>query len=327
VGGGNPIKENHEMKLLNRLLGLVALLALLNPIQVQAADKLTVLLDWFVNPDHAPLVIAREGGYFARHGLDVDLIAPADPSAPPRLVAAGKADIGITYQPDLMLQIKEGLPLLRFGTLIETPLNCLIVLKDGPVKTLADLKGKKVGYSIAGPQQAYLDAILKSAGLATGDVTLVNVNFNLVTALMSGQVDAAIDGYRNVELIQLGLQGKPGIAFYPEEHGVPPYDELVYVTSTKLRDDPRLGRFLAAVEDATIFITNHPDEALAMFLKSHTDLDDELNRQSFFATLPRFAKRPAAVDPARYVRFATFMKDAGLLETVPPVESYTVVPK
>ena len=107
-----------------------------------AADKLTVLLDWFVNPDHAPLVIAKEGGYFERHGLDVELIAPADPSAPPRLVAAGQGDIAITYQPDLMLQLKEGLPLVRFGTLIETPLNALIVLKDGPIKSLADLKGK-----------------------------------------------------------------------------------------------------------------------------------------------------------------------------------------
>ncbi len=315
------------MKMMNRLLGLAALLALMNPLQVQAADKLTVLLDWFVNPDHAPLVIAREGGYFARHGLDVDLIAPADPSAPPRLVAAGKADVAVTYQPDLMLQIKEGLPLLRFGTLIETPLNCLIVLKDGPVKTLADLKGKKIGYSTAGLQDAYLGAFFKSAGLTAKDVTLVNVNFNLVSALMSGQVDAAIDGYRNVELIQLGLKGMPGVAFYPEEHGVPPYDELIYATSTRLKDDPRLGRFLAAVQDATIFITNHPDEALRMFMKAHTDLDDELNRKSFFATLPRFAKRPAALDPARYARFARFMEDGGLLDTVPPVESYAVVPK
>jgi len=318
------------MKMTSRFLVLAALLAVMIPLQVypaRAADKLTVLLDWFVNPDHAPLVIAKEGGYFARHGLDVTLVAPADPSAPPRLVAAGKADVAVTYQPDLMLAIKEGLPLKRFGTLIATPLNCLIALKDGPIKTLADLKGKKIGYSVAGLQKAYLNAMLRSAGLTASDVTLVNVNFNLVTALMSGQVDAIIDGYRNVELIQLGLKGKPGIAFYPEEHGVPPYDELIYATSRKLEHDPRLARFLAAVEDATLFITNHPQKALDMFMKAHTDLNDELNRKSFFATLPRFAKRPAALDPARYQRFARFMKDAGLLTTLPPVTSYTVVPK
>ena len=284
-----------------------------------------MLLDWFVNPDHAPLVIAKEAGYFERHGLDVDLIAPADPSAPPRLVAAGQGDVAITYQPDLMLQLKEGVPLVRFGTLIETPLNALIVLRDGPVKSLADLKGKRIGYSVASIQSAYLSGMLETVGLTMDDVTMVNVNFNLVTALLAGQVDAAIDGYRNFELTQLGIEGKPGIAFYPEEHGVPIYDELIYVTRPELRDDPRLSRFLAAVEEATVFLTNHPDEARAMFMKSHVDLDDELNRRAFDLTLPRFAKRPAALDAGRYDRFAEFLKAKGLLDTIPPVDSYAIV--
>ncbi|MFI5412078.1 ABC transporter substrate-binding protein [Kaistia sp. UC242_56] len=305
-------------------LGLVAALTI-GP--AQAADKLTVLLDWFYNPDHAPLVIAKEAGFFEKHGLDVEMIAPADASAPPRLVAAGQADIAITYQPDLMLQVKEGLPLTRIGTLIETPLNALIVLKDGPIRSLADLKGKKVGYSVASLQNAYIGAILNSVGLSEKDVEMVNVNFNLSTSLMSGQVDAVIDGYRNVELIQLGIEGKPGVAFFPEEHGVPAYDELIYVTRNELRGDPRMARFLAAVEDATIFLTNHPDEALAMFVKSHKELDDKLNRESFAATLPRFAKRPAALDIGRYDRFAAFMKARGLLDTVPPIDSYAIAPR
>ncbi|MET4634492.1 ABC transporter substrate-binding protein [Kaistia defluvii] len=305
-------------------LGLAAALTI-GP--VQAADKLTVLLDWFYNPDHAPLVIAEEAGFFEKHGLDVEMIAPADASAPPRLVAAGQADIAITYQPDLMLQVKEGLPLTRIGTLIETPLNALIVLKDGPIRSLADLKGKKVGYSVASLQNAYIGAILNSVGLSEKDVEMVNVNFNLSTSLMSGQVDAVIDGYRNVELIQLGIEGKPGVAFFPEEHGVPAYDELIYVTRNELRGDPRMARFLAAVEDATIFLTNHPDEALAMFVKSHKELDDKLNRESFAATLPRFAKRPAALDIGRYDRFAAFMKARGLLDTVPPIDSYAIAPR
>jgi putative hydroxymethylpyrimidine transport system substrate-binding protein len=310
--------------MLRLLTASLIALALAGP--ASAADKLTVLLDWFVNPDHAPLVIAKERGYFERHGLDVEMIAPADPSAPPRLVAAGKADVAITYQPDLMLNVKEGLPLVRFGTLIETPLNSLIVLKDGPIKTLADLKGKKVGYSVASFQDAYLSAILKSVGLTAKDVTLVNVNFNLVTALMSGQVDAAIDGYRNFELTQLEIEKREGIAFYPEEHGVPVYDELIYVVATPNKDDPRLPRFLAAIEEATIFITNHPAEARDIFMKSHTDLDDELNRRAFDLTLPRFAKRPAALDVGRYQRFAAFLKEKGLIDTIPPIESYAIAP-
>jgi putative hydroxymethylpyrimidine transport system substrate-binding protein len=314
------------MKFGSRLAAL-GLIAALSVAPAQAADKLTLLLDWFYNPDHAPLVIAKEQGIFAKHGLDVEMIAPADASAPPRLVAAGQADIAITYQPDLMLQVKEGLPLTRIGTLIETPLNALIVLQDGPVKGLADLKGRKVGYSVASLQNAYIGTVLASVGLSEKDVEMVNVNFNLSTALMSGQVDAIIDGYRNVELISLGLEGKPGKAFFLEEHGVPAYDELIYVTRNELRDDPRMARFLAAVEEATIYLTNHPDEAQEVFVKSHAELNDQLNRDSFHATLPRFAKRPAALDVGRYERFAAFMKEKGLLETIPSVDSYAIAPR
>lgn len=311
-----------------RLLCLAVLAAVAISADAHAADKLTVLLDWYVNPNHAPLIIAREGGYFARHDLEVELLPPpGDAAAPPRLVAAGKADIAITYQPDLMLQIKEGLPVVRFGTLIETPLNCLIVLKDGPVKSLADLKGRTIGYSIPGFQDAYVSAILSTVGLSAADVKRVNLNFNLVPPLLAGQVDAIMDGYRNVELIQLELEGHPALAYYPEENGVPVYDELIYVAKSDKRDDPRLRRFLDAVEEATIFLTNHPDEALAMFLKANTDLDDELNRRGFAETLPRFAKRPAALDVGRYERFAAFLKEKGLIETVPQIGTYAIEPR
>ena len=139
-------------------------------------------------------------------------------------------------------------------------------------------------------------------------------------------MDAILDGYRNVELIQLGLQGHPATAYYPEENGVPVYDELIYVTRTELKADPRLARFNRAVEEATIFLTNHPDEALAMFLKAHPDLDDAINRAQFAATLPRFAKRPGAVDRGRYQRFAEFLHERALIDTVPPVDSYAEEP-
>ena len=125
-----------------------------------AADKMTLILDWFVNPDHGPIIIAEEKGYFADAGLEVEVIAPADPADPPKLVAAGKADMAISYQPQLHLQIHEGLPLIRTGTLVATPLNCLLVLEDGPIKSVADLKDKKVGFSVAGVEEAILGAML-----------------------------------------------------------------------------------------------------------------------------------------------------------------------
>ena len=141
------------------LAGLVLAAGLAASAPASAQDKLTVLLDWFVNPDHAPLYVAREMGYFRDAGLEVEMIAPADPNDPPKLVAAGRADLAVSYQPQLQMQAAEGLPLTRIGTLVATPLNTVVVLADGPVKSIADLKGRKVGYSVGGLEDALLGAM------------------------------------------------------------------------------------------------------------------------------------------------------------------------
>ncbi|MFT0860998.1 ABC transporter substrate-binding protein [Ancylobacter sp. G4_0304] len=304
--------------------GLACALALA-AVPAHAAEKLTVLLDWYVNPDHAPLIVAKEKGLFEQHGLDVTLVPPADPSAPPRLVAAGQAEIAVSYQPSLYQSVAEGLPLARVGTLVSTPLTALVALKDGPVKTLADLKGKTVGFSVAGFEDALLGTMLTDAGLKPSDVTMINVNFALTPALMAGKVDAVIGAYRNFELTQIKLEGKEGVAFFPEEHGVPVFDELIYVAHKDKLRDPRLKKFLAAVEDATIYILNHPDEAWGVFVKANPKLDDELNRTAWTDTLRRFAHAPAALDSERYARFAEFMKEHKLIEKVEPVSTYAPV--
>lgn len=290
----------------------------------RAAEKLTVYLDWFVNPDHAPLVIAQSQGYFKANGLEVELIAPSDPSAPPRLIAAGQGDIAISYQPQLHVQVAEGLPLTRIGTVVETPLNALVVLKDGPIKTIADLKGKKIGFSVGGFEDALLSAMLKQHGLTLNDVELININFSLSPSLITGAVDAVIGAFRNFELNQLDIEKRPGIAFYPEENGVPVYDELIFIAKNDRVNDKRFRPFMDAVEQATLYLTNHPDEALEQFLKAYPDLDNELNRRAWADTLPRFAKRPAALDRGRYERFAQFLKDSGLIKEIAPLESYAL---
>lgn len=299
-------------------------LALLNGTVEATSQKLTVMLDWFVNPDHAPLVVAVEKGFFAAQGLDVELIAPADPNDPPKLAAAGKTDIAISYQPQLHLYVNQGLPLKRFGTLIATPLNSVVVLKDSPIKSIADLKGRKIGYSVGGFEDALLKALLARHGIKLDEVTLVNVNFSLSPSLISGQVDAVIGAFRNFELNQMDLVNKPGRAFYLEEEGIPAYDELIMVTNRDKLNDPRLRGFLRAVEQATQFILNHPQEAWELFIKNHKELDDELNRRAWRDTLPRFALRPAALDTGRYRRFARFLAEQGIIKEARPVSDYAV---
>ena len=303
---------------------VLAALASLFATPAAAAEKLTVILDWFVNPDHAPLYVALEKGYFAERGLEVEFIAPADPNTPPKMVAAGKADLAVSYQPQLHLQVAAGLPLKRVATLIATPLNTLLVLEDGPIRTLADLKGKKIGFSVGGFEDALLKAMLEPHGMTLDDVTLINVNFSLSPSLLSGQVDAVIGAYRNFELNQMAIEGRPGRAFYPEEHGVPAYDELILVAHGERVGDPALRRFVDALEAGVRFLVNHPDESWALFVRGREELDDELNRRAWADTLPRFALRPAALDTARYARFAAFLESQGLIDAALPVGDYAV---
>ena len=290
-----------------------------------AQEKVTVLLDWFVNPDHAPLFVALEKGYFADHGLEVEIIAPSNPNDPPKLVAAGKADIAVSYQHQHQMQIDQGLPLVRIATLIATPLNSLVVLADGPIKSLADLKGKTVGYSVGGFETVLLKVMLEKAGLNLADVKLINVNFSLSPSLLTGQADAVIGAFRNFELNQMDIEKHPGRAFYVEENGIPAYDELILVANKERISEAKLRRFVDALEEGVQYLVNHPEESWQLFIKGdRKSLDDELNRRAWRDTLPRFALRPGALDQQRYLRFAEFLQEQGTVKNVPPLETWAV---
>ncbi|MEM7498319.1 MAG: ABC transporter substrate-binding protein [Pseudomonadota bacterium] len=293
------------------------------PLPAAAADKLTLALDWFVNPDHGPIILAEELGYFEEAGLEVEVIAPADPSEPPKMVAAGRVDLAVRYQVQLHLQVGEGLPVAWVGTLVATPLNCLLTLADGPIQEIADLEGRKIGFSVAGVEEVLLGAILEEHGVALDAVELVNVNFALTPALMTEQVAAVIGAYRNFELNQMEIEGIAGRCFYIEEEGLPAHDELIYVANPEIGPEKKdaIRRFLEATEKAVQYIVNHPDESWEIFKGTAAELDDELNARAWPDTIPRFALRPAARDAGRYARFERFMHERGLVSEVKPVSA------
>ena len=287
-------------------------------------QSFTVLLDWFVNPDHAPLFTAKYIGAFEKAGLDVNLIAPTDPDLPPRLLAAGKADVALSYQTELYLLVDQGLPVIRTGTLINQPLNTLTALGGRGIKTLSDLKGKKIGYSVAGVEEALISAMLASVNLKLTDVTLVNVNFALITALMSHEVDAAIGTYRTFEDIQLKQAGADPIIFIPEEHGVPPSDELIIMSNTAAVGNPALAKFLNAVREGADYLAGNTDAMWESFAKDQPSLNNKLNKASWYALKGAFAKDPFYLDQTRYTTYRDFMLKAGLIKKSLPLDKYAV---
>jgi len=308
----------------NKLVTFILAAFLFSSSSAMAGEKITLLLDWFINPDHAPIIVAQEMGYFAAQGLDVEIIAPANPNDPPKLVAAGKADLAVSYQHQHQIQVDQGLPLVRIATLVATPLNSLVVLADSDIKSIADLKGKTVGYSVGGFETVLLKVMLEKAGLTLADIKLINVNFSLSPSLLSKKADAVIGAFRNFELNQMEIEKRPGRAFFVEEYGIPPYDELIIVANRSALSDKKLRKFVDSLEAGVQYLVNHPDESWQLFIKGRKDLDDELNKMAWADTLSRFALRPGALDKNRYERFAEFLQGQGTVKNVPALDNWAV---
>ncbi|PTV97322.1 putative hydroxymethylpyrimidine transport system substrate-binding protein [Rhodobacter aestuarii] len=300
---------------------LIFALALCAALPARANEPLTVMLDWFVNPDHGPIIVANARGYFAHAGLDVTIIPPADPADPPKMAAAGQVDIAVSYQPQLYLAHDAGLGLKRVGTLINSPLYCVMVDAAGPVQNMADLKGRSIGFSLAGIEEALLHRMLRFNGVDPAQTTQINVNFALTPALVAGQVEAVSGAFRNFELHQMAAAGHEGRCFLPEENGVPPYDELIYVARADLAGDARISRFLAATARAAQEIAADPAQGWADFKTHAPELDDPLNAKAWEDSWPHFARDPVALDAERYAAFGAFLAESGLIAAAPAVEA------
>jgi putative hydroxymethylpyrimidine transport system substrate-binding protein len=287
-------------------------------------QPLTVVLDWYINPNHGPLVIAQADGLFARHGLDVTLVAPADPNDAPKLVAAGKADVGVGYQTQLHMQVAQGLLLVRVGALIDQPLSVILTRADSGIRTLADLRGSKVGYSASGVEEAILHAVLSRHGLGLSDIQLINVNYALTPALLTRQVDAVVGAYRNVEVPQLRQAGVTPRIFALEDEGVPARDALIFIANPDRLNRAALRSFLAAVGEATARIRADADGTFATFSTAYPEADHAANRTAWTLTVPYFAHNPAHLDPERYQAVPRFLVGSGLIPQVLPVARYAI---
>lgn len=299
---------------------LLTVIVLLIPVFL-SAKPLVLVLDWFANPNHAPIFVAEQQGYFKQLGLDVDIITPANPDDNVKLIASHHADIALDYQPHVIEAVAQGLPIIQIGALIATPLSCIISLTSSHIHSLKDLKGKTIAGSA---NDLVLNSMLSNNGLKPSEVSVVDVGYNLVQALLSGRADAAAGMDRNVELIELQALGKPVTVFYPEENKVPPYSGLVYIVNKDRLNDPRLKKFMEAVALGVQYLVNHPETSWEQFAKAHPDLNNSLTKAQWFATLPRFALRPELVDLPRISAYAAFMQTTGAIKKAPAATQVAV---
>jgi putative hydroxymethylpyrimidine transport system substrate-binding protein len=288
---------------------------------------LSLTLDFYPNPDHAGIYMAQKRGYFEEAGLDVSIAAPSDPAAPVKQVAAGSTDLAITYEPEVALARDQGLDVVAVGALVNRPLTSLIWLKESGIKGVGDLKGKTIATAGIPYQDAFLKTILARVHLTPEDVKSVNVGFGLLPALAGGSAQAMLGGYSNVEGVDLRERGKAPVVTPVDQLGVPTYDELVLVTSRKkLEEEPEKFRlFLAALQRGTEAAAEDPGEATTAITEANPDLEPKLAAAEVKATLPLLSARTGSqpygyMDPKQWEAFAGWMRDNGLIESLPKAE-------
>jgi putative hydroxymethylpyrimidine transport system substrate-binding protein len=289
-------------------------------------SKVTVALDWYINPDHGPLLVAQAMGYFKENGVNISFITPTETSAPSQLVCAGNADVALVYEPQFIAQLAGGMPLDCAGTLINKILCCVAVLKDSDMQKLFDLKGKTIGYSSDGTDHAILGAMLEYSGLFNSSygvklkqVNLVNLQMNLSQALLSKRVSAVYGMMRNVEPIQLEQQGVETKLFYPEDYGVPMYSELLFVVKKTHAKDEKIINFLKSVKQGVDYINRNSEkswnliagkfrDSLAMTPKMR-----RINHDIWNATIKYFAPNPEVFNKKQFNVFARFLCKKGTI--------------
>ncbi len=293
-------------------------------IQPSAATRsLSLMLDYLPNPDHVGLYEALADGEFRRAGLGVTVRTPSDPAAPLKLLEAGKVDLAISYEPELLIARDKGEQLVSVAAISQVPLTTLMSLKRS-VRSPKDLRGGRVGTAGIPYQSAYLTTILAHAGVPRSSVTETNVGFDLVPAMLSKKVDATLGAYWNVEGVQLRLAGKRPRIIRMEQVGVPTYDELVVVarkdTLANRGDDVRA--FVQALARGYAAARADPQAATDALVRAAPDLERRFALASVKASLPAFFPADASKpwgwqDPAAWQAYERWLFDNNQIGVMP----------
>lgn len=316
-----------------RLLFGVGLAAPLLPSAVRAGRRQTtavnVALDWYPNANHAGLFLAEARGAFAADGLAVTLATPADPTVVLQTVGAGRDDLGISYQTDVLLARAQGVPVVAVAALVQRPLLGVMSLRAAGIARPADLVAKTVGMTGIPSQEAFLATMLAADGADPAAVEHVDVGFDLLPALVSGRADAVMGAYWSHETIVAERAGYPVDLLRVEEWGVPSYYELVLVASeTTIAERPDLvTAFLRAAQGGYAAAAAEPEAALDALAAASLELDRAVEAEGLALLIPVWTEGVAVFgdqSAARWTEYAAWMVERGLIPAdLDPAAAFT----
>ncbi|MBA4537992.1 ABC transporter substrate-binding protein [Bacillus aquiflavi] len=288
----------------------------------KTTEKVSIMLDWYPNAVHSAIYTAVEKGYFTKEGIDVDIKMPAETNDPLRLVAAGKVDLAISYQPQVVVSRAEGIPVVSLAAFVRHPLDHLMVPETSHINSPKDLEGKNIGYSSIEIEEAILNVMVNSDGGDYKKVNMIDVGWDLIPAISTEKVDGIIGGYINHERVLLEKEGHPMITINPVDFGVPDYYELVLVASEKgLKENEELfKRFWKAVSKGQKDVTKDPKGGLNILLGQENEsfpLDQDVETESLNVLLPLMNDDELPFgyqDEAVWAEVANWLFDTGIVK-------------
>ncbi len=284
--------------------------------------KITVILDWFENPNHAILTVANKCHFFKHQNIEVEIISPANSGDQLKMVSSKKVDVAVYHQPKVVLNIAKGLPLMRIGTIINTPLAGISIKKSNSLQTIADLKDKRLARSLSN-QSIITGTMLENNGLKLTDVKSISVGLSIVSGMVSNKLDA-ISVLVNYEPFVLESLGCPVNTFRCDHHGVPSYDELILVAHKGLPKRETLHRFILALNMAATVIRDNKERAWKLIQSGHPNFKGKLYDDCWKATCASLPHNVGDFDPKRYDAFTQFMLKKGFIEKSIPVSDIAV---
>ncbi|MBQ2888373.1 MAG: ABC transporter substrate-binding protein, partial [Firmicutes bacterium] len=263
--------------------------------------ELDVVLDWYPNALHTFMYVAIEKGYYEDEGLQVNIRFPSNSNDAMSLVAAGQADIGLYYQQDVIqARTEQDVPVKSIGAVVQGPLNIVLSLEEKNITTAEDLVGKTIGYAGTELSEALIRSIMTNVGADYNDVTMIDVGFDLMSSMTTGNVDATIGCLVNHEVPQMEEEGFSVNWFGLDDYGVPSYYEGVFLANDKAieNDSETLKAFLRASAKGFADMKNDPEAALQILLNNQNEanfpLSETVEHESMAVLLPMMENADAA---------------------------------
>ncbi len=302
--------------------------------ETSGLKELDVVLDWYPNALHAFLYVAIEKGYYEEEGLKVNIRFPSNANDAISLVAAGQADIGLYYQQDVIqARAQQDVPVKSIGAVVQGPLNIVLSLEEKGITSAGDLVGKTIGYAGTELSEALIRSIMQYVGADYSDVTMIDVGFDLMSSMTTGNVDATIGCLVNHEVPQMEEEGFSVNWFDLDDYGVPTYYEGIFLASdeTIANDSETLQAFLRASAKGFADMKADPEAALATLLANQNaenfPLSETVERKSMGVLIPMMETADAAFlsqSDACWQENIDWMLEQGLIDAAVPLDDVRV---